>query len=406
MLSDKIIDEWVQRIENRQSDINLEILVLIAKRIREFRTVKPSDVYALERMLKTGADVRAINRKLAELAAIQESDIKQLIRAIAASAYIDTKPYFDYRQRPFIPFEENKPLQRVVRSIANTTAGRCRNLSNSTAFMLRDPRNPKILKSTTLSNAYQQVVDKAIQVTQSGVVDYTTAMKQTVQDLVESGIRVAEYTSESGKKTYQSIEAAVRRNVLDGVRAINQGVQDIVGQQFGADGKEVTVHAYPAPDHEYIQGHMFSDEEFEKLQNDQAFEDVKGKRYRAVKRAIGQWNCRHFTFSIIVGFSTPVHTEEELQKIIDANHKGYTDSKGRHRTMYECTQHQREFERKIRKNKQGVITAQEAGDTQLAKQYQAKVNELNREYKMFSKSCGLPTMPTKTRVPGYTRIAV
>ena len=227
-----------------------------------------------------------------------------------------------------------------------------------------------------------------------------------MKELVDSGIRHVEYTSENGKFTTQRLDSAVRRNVLDGVRAINQGVQDLVGEQYGSDGKEITVHDNPAPDHEDIQGHLFTNEEFEKLQSEMDFQDVNGRKYEAIRRAIGTWNCRHFTFSIIVGFSTPVHTQAELDEIIRKNHTGYTMKNGKHLTMYECTQQQRLYERNIRKNKEGVMMAREAGDAELARQYQLKVDKLTLQYRRFSQSCGLPVMDMKKSVPGFRRVAV
>ena len=74
--------------------------------------------------------------------------------------------------------------------------------------------------------------------------------------------------------------------------------------------------------------------------------------------------------------------------------------------MYECTQKQRQMETEIRYAKDGQIAARAAGDEVLAKQYQAKINELTKKYNAFSKDCGLSPKPAKMRVTGYRKISI
>ena len=94
-----------------------------------------------------------------------------------------------------------------------------------------------------------------------------------------------------------------------------------------------------------------------------------------------------------------------LVKIIADNEKGYTLPNGKHLTLYECTQKQRQFETNIRYAKEGQMAAQEAGNLPLAKSYQAKINDLTSQYHQFSNACGLASKPVKMRVPGYKRMS-
>ena len=404
MLSDNAIDNLMQPIIERQEAINNFVINTIARRVKEIGTLLPSDVYKLERLLKSGDDVRRINKEIARLTGLNESAIKKLIKKVAQDAYVDVKPYYDYRHKSFIPFEENVPLQNIVKSIALQTADTYLNLSKSQAlgFMIRDRKYPKRLKFHKLGEAYQSVIDEAVQAVQSGVLDYNQAMSKTLSQLVDSGVR--RVTWESGYT--QRLDTAVRRNILDGVRAINQGVQDETGKQFGADGKEITVHENSAPDHEPIQGHQFANKEYDKLQSQKSFKDVEGIKFQPIARAIGTLNCRHFTYSIIIGHSKPRYSLEELEKMKERNEKGYTTPEGKHMTLYECTQKQREMETLIRSCKDGQIAAREAGNEELAKKYQARINKYTNKYKAFSNACGLSVKLNKARVKGYHRISV
>jgi hypothetical protein len=405
MLSDDSIEKLIQPLINRQESINTYVIKMIAKRVKEIGTLLPSDVYKLERLLKSGGDVKKINTEIARLTGLQVDEIKSIIKTVAADVYQDTKPYYDYRHKSFIPFEKNKPLQKVVNSIAKQTADAYKNLSKAQAFMIRDLQNPQVLKPTSLSETYQTVVDEAVQASQNGTVDYNTAMRRTMKQLNESGIRYVMYQAESGKVHSQRLDTAVRRNILDGIRAINQGVQDETGKQYGADGKELSVHQYPAPDHAPVQGHQFKNEEYEKMQNGESFTDVKGSKFEGFDRAIGTLNCRHFAFSIIIGYAKPNYTEQQLQDILLRNDKGYTLPNGKHLTMYQCTQEQRRLETEIRKAKDGQIMARESGDRQLAEEYQAKINKYTNQYKQFSRQCGLSVKTSKMTVSGYHKIS-
>ena len=407
MLSEEAIEKLAQPIVERQQKINEYVIKMICKRVKEIGHLLPSDVYKLQRLLKMGGDVKKINEEIARQTGLQVRDIKKLIRDIAIDSYMDAKPYYDYRHKPFIPFAQNLPLRRIVNAIANQTANTYVNMAKAQAFMIRDLQNPSVLKPTSIAKTYQSVIDEAVQASQSGVLDYNTAMSRTIQQLADSGLRRVTYNTESGRTYTQRMDTAVRRNILDGIRAINQGVQDETGKQFGADGKEITVHSNPAEDHALVQGHQFSNEEFEKMQSDEdiSFKDVQGRLYDHFDRHIGTLNCRHFTYSIIIGFANPNYTDTQLAKILADNEKGYTLPNGKHLTMYECTQYQRKLETQVRYAKDGQMAAQAAGNMDLARKYQAKVNDLTKEYKAFSKECGLSPKPVKMKVAGYRKIS-
>jgi len=404
VLSENAIDALMEPIIERQESINNYVIQTIAERVKEIGHLLPSDVYKLERILKSGGDVKKINKEIARLTGLNERDIKRLIRTVAQDYYKDAKRYYDYRKLPYIPFEENKPLQTIVAAIAKQTANTYINISNARAFMIRDLKNPGRLVATPLSKTYYSVVDEAIQAVQSGTLDFNTAMRRTMRQLADSGIRYVEYDAESGRKYTQRLDTAVRRNLLDGIRQVGIEVQDELGKQYGATGKEITVHANSAPDHEPIQGHQFTNEEFDKLQNHEDFQDVDGNKFDGLERVIGQYNCYHVVYSIIVGVSKPTYTKARLQAMIDANKKGYTTSDGRHMTMYECTQEQRKLETKIREQKERQMAFQASGDLDAAREAQAKMIQYQKQYKAFSQSCGLKVRKDRMAVSNYRRI--
>lgn len=399
MLSENAIDNLVQPIATRQESINTYVITKIARSVREIGEISPSDINRMKILTQMGVDIRQMNAELARLSGMQVRDIKSLIKTVAIRTNLDAKPLYDYRHRSFIPYDKNFKLQQLVNIVGNRTAGTYENLSNSraTGFLIRDSQHPNILKFQSIDDTYKTVVDEAIQASASGVVDYRTAMRRTLKQLSDSGIRRLSW--DSGYT--QRLDTAVRRNILEGIRAINQATEDALGEELGCDGKELSVHINCALDHEPFQGHQFTNEEWEKLQNSEDFTDVNGQHFTGVERIIGIWNCRHIARSIFVGITKPLYTQEKLQKFIDDNHAGYTLPNGKHITMYECTQMQRQMETRIRYAKDEQIVMQESGNLEAAKLARQKVIRYTRQYKQFSKDCGLPIRMDRASVSGY-----
>lgn len=399
MLSEDTIENLIFPIVERQESINTFVLSSIAAKIREIGTLSPSDINRMKILVEAGADIRLLNAELARLSNLQVSDIKSLIKTVAMDTYIDAKPLYDYRHKSFIPYAKNEKLQDLVFAVGQTTSQSYENLSNSraTGFLIRDYKNPNTLRFQSISDTYRTVMDEAIQAVASGAVDYRTAMRRTMKQLAASGVRRMYW--DSGYT--QRLDTAVRRNLLSGVRDIQQAIEDKIGKDIGADGKELSVHMNSAPDHEPFQGHQFTNQEFEKLQNNENFVDLQGNQFIGVERIIGQYNCRHIARSIIVGVTKPLYTQEELDSFMQSNQEGYTTSAGKHLTLYECSQIQRELETKIRYAKDEQITYRNAGDTEAAKIMTQKVRGLISQYKKFSSDCGLSIQRDRIQVSDY-----
>jgi hypothetical protein len=195
----------------------------------------------------------------------------------------------------------------------------------------------------------------------------------------------------------------------DALRTLHNETQQIVGKDFDSDGVEISVHLNPAPDHQFVQGKQFSNEEFDKFQNDQDSISYDGVEFSADyenhdRRSIGQYNCYHYVFAIVLGVSKPQYTNEQLRDIIENNNKGF-EFDGKHYTNYEGTQLLRKIELEIRKQKDQQIIAKASGDKELIRESQTKITQLTKKYKELSDISGLPTKMKRMRVAQYRRIS-
>ena len=224
MLSENAIDNLVQPIIDRQESINTYVLSEIANHVREIGELSPSDIRKMKILVEYGTDIRKMNSQLAKFSNLQVRDIKSMIKDVAIQTNLDAKALYDYRHKSFIPYEKNSKLKNFVNIVGNKTAETYQNLSNSkaTGFLIRDLKHPQQLKFQSINDTYKSVMDEAIQAVQSGAVDYRVAMTRTLKQLSDSGIRRLVW--DSGYT--QRLDTAVRRNLLDGVRAIQQATED------------------------------------------------------------------------------------------------------------------------------------------------------------------------------------
>jgi len=399
MLTEEEIEKLIEPIVQRQSNLSSAIIYIIAKRIKAIGDIDPDSLYTIEQALRTSTDVASINKMITEVLQLQLIDVDNIFHIIAKDTYESSKELYYAIGREFVNYEESIQMQRITNAIAKLTNDEFRELYKTQAFMLRNPMNPAELIPTSASETYNNIVNEALSdMTINPKGDYYDYIERTMKQLNESGLRTVVYHTESGKEITQRLDTAVRRNVLDGIRAVNQEIQNQVGLEIGADGVELSIHEYPAPDHAPIQGHQFTKVEYDKLQNGEPFEDVNGKKFEAIERPIGAWNCRHFAWNILVGISSPNRTEEQLQEILDRNERGYTTKNGKHLTMYECTQVQRQYELGIRKAIEGMNMSEIAGDMKLYSFYKTRYMRLSSEYTTFSKDCGLYMNPRRIRV--------
>ena len=215
-------------------------------------------------------------------------------------------------------------------------------------------------------------------------------MRKTVKQL-SNNMRVLKWESGYTRR----LDSHIRQNLIDGVKQLQTEMLDYHGERFGSDGVELSAHAISAPDHVAVQGRQFSNEEFFKMQNAMDFEDVKGNEYEGFPRPIGQWNCRHVKFPIIIGISEPVHTEEQLKEFAENSKK-----------KYDLTQQQRAMETKLRSLKTQRLAASAAGDELEAKRLQHKINEQQTIYRKFSEKHNLLYDTKRASVEGYRKISV
>ena len=387
MLSESALERLAERLVNRIEELNAYYIEKLGKQITTIGSVMPSQVRELFQTVQYGADIDDIMNKIAEITNLNVQDIYDIFEEVAKQNQEFAKQFYEYKNIRFIPYERNQELQRQVRALAKITADEYINISQTMAYVVYNDSGERVF--TDLSRTYQEVTDRAILSISQGRESFDTTMKKTMKDLTKNGLRTVDYASGYSRR----LDSSVRMNIMDGVRRLNRELQTQFGEEFGADGVEVSHHENPAPDHEdTVDGRQFSNEEFEKVNN-------------SLARHVGELNCYHMIYSIVLGVSQSLYSEEELEESKRHNHDGF-EFEGTHYTMYEGTQLQRQIETKIRQYKDRQIGAKAIDDIEEVGKCQQKIEQLIQKYNDLSKASGLKTKVDRLRVEGYRKVKV
>lgn len=375
MISEADLTDYAYIVSARFEAINTHYIKLMAKQIKEIGKLSPSNLFRLQQMSKMQQNIDSIEYMLAQETGKTLDELDKVLELSGLSVYKDAYELYVAHNRIQVPFKQNQNMMNYIRSVQSLTHNTFMNMSNTTVIF----------------EPYRNLVDVAIDAVTNGIDSYNNIIrKQLTDSTLQSNLRNAD---EGLKVTYASgltrrLDSAVRMNVLEGVRQVNNGIREKAGEEFGADGVEVSAHALCARDHIDIQGKQFSKKEFE-------------MRNEELRRHISTCNCKHYTFPIILGVSKPTYTKEELKQYKDNSEKP-VNINGKEMTKYQATQAQRNMETAIRKQKDKYIFADTMGDTKMAEKIKNNINQLQSQYNSISQQAGLSPKMDRTYVPRYT----
>lgn len=369
MLSERQLRALLALFEARMQGITDKYLALMGGHLKAIGGLKPSDVHRLTEMRRMGANVRTIQQDIARSAEANVADLAAVFGAVAAGDQEFAQQWFGGPPRIKGAPKNSTAIERVLKAQLRVTAQAFKNLS----------------QTTIQSTAYREAVDVAIQTVQTGVTDYASAIRGALRAAGNGGLSV-QYPSGLTRR----LDSAVRQNVLDGVRSLNNDILGQLGNEYGADGVELSAHALCAEDHLPYQGRQFSRKAFEQLQ-------------ASLPRPVGMWNCKHTIFPVVLGVSEPAHTPEELAAYA-RNSREAVEIDGRVKTRYEWTQEQRRTETAIRRQKDVANLAKASGDDVLRREAQSHINTLQEHYARISAGAGLTQQPERAAVAGFRRM--
>ena len=412
MINESQIEFLTERLVERINKANIFFYKKIGSALRQIKELTPSQAHQLVQILKYGNNYDEIVRQIAKYTNLNIQDIDSIFNSYAKRDQLFYEKFYKYRNIPFVPFTENTALIMQTRALANIVKNEMYNYTR--ANLLGFTINGEFMN---LKDTYNYVLDEALLNVSQGKETFDSSMRRILKDIGGSGLKTVKYASGRSVR----LDSVVRMHLQDALRTLHNENQKIIGEEFGYDGIEVTHHSNSAPDHiDTIDGKQFAlidkikehiakgiPTEVEKIRGNQVW--VDGKVYddfnamnNALKRPVSTLNCKHKIFTIILGVSKPAHTQEQLDEDKEKNIQGFILD-GKHYSLYEGTQLQRQLERAIREQKDIQILAKSSDDMELVGTAQSNIAKLTQKYKELSQVSGLPTKIKRLTVSGYRR---
>lgn len=367
-----LLDEYADVIFQRLEDFNDYTLEVIGRHIKEIGSLSAYDQQALKNMADISGDMKKITEKLAEITKMNIEDIEKIYTQVISDGLKTYKPLYDFKGMKFIPFQNNEVAKRIVRQFAMITDGEMVNLTRTKAlgFDRLGVIGGKVgvVGSYSLSEGLERVLGEAVTAVSAGTTDFNAAMRKTIGEIGGSGVKVV-----YGSGVNRSVSAAVRQNVLWGVKKSIDLYDDELSKELDFDGFEVDAHSGCRPSHEFMQGQMYAIGKGK---------TVNGKYYPSgdeALKALTDYGCLHYKTGVLLGISPSRYTKEELKKIRNET-KEIIEFDGKKHTLYEWKQVQRRMERQTRNEMSVSKLYKVSGDNIAAKQHKERAMAYLNKY--------------------------
>lgn len=342
MLTPDYLDKkaYTNKIVEMYQDLNTKLVKQIISKLKESGDLSSFTKSQLRTLAKRGGKEVFINA-LNTTSALSSKRKKELVALFTEITKHDLQSYktlYDYRGKEMQLSEEQlKILNNAVRA----TDKELKNFTKTIAF--------------SSQQNYVDALDEMYLQVGTGAVDYQTAFRKTTNALAEKGVTL---TMKNGKK--RSLEAAVRQNVLWGVRQNARELNKDVGRYLGCDGVQINISPNCRDDHIPINGQVFK---------------LNSNKWRRYKDLLNDFNCQHYETYIVTDIEENIYTEKEIN---EANNRT-VKYKGKDIPYYEATQKQRALERNIRNAKKAYMSEPTKENKQLVSQQQAIMRKYIKE---------------------------
>ena len=369
------VSGWEQSVINR-----------IAKRIGKTGKMSIADVKALNNIAIVKQDMKEIVKDLAKTTGTNVGQIEKIYGEALSTQHLENEPLYDFRKKKFVPFEQNEELQAIVKAYSKTTAGNMVNLSSIGASQLGTlDKNGNFVP---LQKFYTDALDKAVMQVTTGATDFHTAMRDTIEAMGGSGIRV----NYPGSGITRRLDSAVRQSLLWGAKQASVAYNEMLYEELGCDGWEIDYHANPRPSHEVMQGKQYV------VGKARTINGIHFDSFDEAEKLLNEYGCLHYKTPIICGVSEPRYDTKELERL-KARDKQTFNIDGKQMTGYEATQAMRRIETAIREQKSIREAAKLSGNDELVKSCTAKIKAYQRKYGEITNITGIAKQPKRMSVP-------
>ena len=367
---DKKIEQAIEPIVKMYSELETELMVLLAKHFKINEEFINSDFLRIQKLDEMGAFNKEVIDYISRYTKRSPSKIKKALKEVYnANIDFDTlRSAYDNGKILINPTEilNDTTLVGIMRYAYNVETKRFIEIS-------------KLIESS-VRKTYLDIVEKSYLATSTGVKSYGETIRESLNELANKGIKTLNYISkgEDGTTSIRSydIEGTVRREILTATRQLSGNLNHELIELTESEYVKFSEHLDCRPTHYDWQGTIARKEDWKDIAD---YGDVAG---------IYGINCRHYV--------EPYFQDVELDDTItikdkDGNKKEYKVSnklkeysKDDTNDSYSISQKQRYLERGIRSWKRRREMSKANGDIDMLKKSKSKVKEWSDKLDRFT----------------------
>lgn len=337
---------YTNKVVQMYEELNTELVNDILKKIKEQGNFTTVTKHQLKVLAKRGGTelFKSALKKTNLLSAKRKQELLNFFSQVINEDLYDYKDLYENKD---LPLELSESQLKILNEMVKLTDSELQNFTKTIAF--------------SSQKEFVNAVDKMYQQVVTGGIDFQSAFRKTTNDLAEKGVTLP---MKNGNN--RSIEAAVRQNVLYGIRRTSQQINDDLIDYLGADAVQINISRNCRPSHQVINGKVFS-----LKKNNKKYPYFK-KEYQEL---LEDYNCQHYKSPFIIGISEPMYSDNEINK---ANSRT-VNYKGDKIPYYEATQKQRALERAVRNAKKAYMNSKTNENKAQISQAQKKIREFLKE---------------------------
>lgn len=367
---DKKIEQAIEPIVKMYSELETELMVLLAKHFKINEEFINSDFFRIQKLDEMGAFNSQVIDYISRYTNRSPSKIKKALQEVYnATIDIDTlRSAYDNGKILINPTEilKDTTLVGIMKYAYNEETRRFIEMS-------------KLIESS-VRKTYLDIVEKSYLATSTGIKSYGETVRESLNELANKGIKTLDYISKSedGTTSIRSydIEGTVRREILTATRQLSGNLNHELIELTESEYVKFSEHLDCRPTHYDWQGTIARKENWKDIAD---YGDVAG---------IYGINCRHYV--------EPYFQDADLDDTItikdkDGNKKEYKVSnklkeysKDDTNDSYSISQKQRYLERGIRSWKRRREMSKASEDAEMLKKSKSKVKEWSDRLDKFT----------------------
>lgn len=357
MLTPEYLDKiaYTNKIVEMYQDLNTKLTKQIISKLKETGDISTFTKHQLKVLAKRGGRevfIEALNTTSA-LSSKRKKELAALFTEITKYDLESYKTLYDYRGKEM---QLSESQLKILNNAVRVTDKELKNFTKTIAFSMQEE--------------YVNAIDEMYLQVGTGAVDYQTAFRKTTNTLAEKGVTL---TTKNGVQ--RSLDAAVRQNVLYGIRQNARELNKDIGKYLGCDGVQINISPNCRDDHRPINGQVFK---------------LNSRAWRRHKHLLEDFNCQHYESYIITDIEDNIYSKEEIEKANTRTIK----YKGEEIPYYQATQKQRALERQIRNAKKTYMS-------ESTKENKSKVSKAQANIRKYLAETGLERDYLRERFAGY-----